>query len=61
MPLVTILHMEIWPFYSPGPQGGDQGGSQPMLPCVTFCPLISPKTIKIPELKGLTKMYESEG
>ena len=42
--------MEI---FSPGPQGGYLGGSQPMLPCVTLCPLISPKTVKIPALKGL--------
>ena len=28
-------------FYSPGPQGGYLGGSRPMLPCVTFCPLIT--------------------
>ena len=29
------------PFYSPGPQGGYLGGSRPMLPCVTLCPLIT--------------------
>ena len=51
MPLVTILYMEIWPFYSPGPQGGYLGGSRSMLPCVTLCSLITSKVQK-QHLKG---------
>ena len=49
VPFVTILYMELWPLYSPGPRRG----SQPMLPCVTLCPLIT-KTVKIPGLNGLS-------
>ena len=37
--------MEIWPFYSPGPQRGYLGVSQP-------------KTVKIPAPKGLTNIFE---
>ena len=48
--MATIMVIKICPFYSPGPQRGYIGGSRPMLPCVTLCPLI---TVKIPALKGL--------
>ena len=53
MPFVTKLYMEIWPFYSLGPQGGYLEVSWSILPCITLCPLICPKTVKIPALKGL--------
>ena len=61
MPLITILYMEIWPFYSPGPQGGYIGGSRPMFPCVTLWPLITKKSKKQWKpwhLKGLTKVFK---
>ena len=61
MPLSTILYMEIWPFYSPGPQGGYLGESQPMLPCVKLCTLVTcPKTVIIPPaLKRLICFHTS--
>ena len=36
-----ISRPENLTFLSPGPQGGYLGGSRPMLPCVTLCPLIT--------------------
>ena len=50
LPKTSYLVIEIWPIYSPGPQGRYLEAPRPMLPCVTLCPLI---TVKILEMKGL--------
>ena len=47
---VSPFTVHAVPFYSPGPQGGYLGGSQPMLTCVILC--FKSKTVKIPH-KGL--------
>ena len=49
---LTPFVLKIWNFYSPVPQGGYLGGSRPMLPCVTLCPLISVKILALKGLKG---------
>ena len=56
--MVIYLVMTIWPFYGPGYWGGYLGASQPMLLCVTLCPLIKyvQKLWKSWHLKGSTSM-----